>query len=70
MHDRRFGVEAFNPDVLDVVEAARQQRAETLRALFLRSPVQREPQNEHVTTFNKLWSILMRDARTCIRRTR
>ena len=69
MHDRRIGLETFNPDVLDVVQAARQQRAETLRSL-LRSPVQRERQNEHVTAFSRLWSILMRDARAYVRRTR
>jgi len=70
MNDRRFGSETFNPDVLDVVQMARQQRAEKLRDLFLRSPVAREPQNKRVTAFGRLWSSLMRDAQTCGRRTR
>ena len=70
MHDRRFASDTFNPDVLDVVQAARQQRAEKLRALFLRSPVERDQQNEHITALSRLWSRLMRDARTCVRRTR
>jgi len=54
MHDRRFRSETFNPDVLDVVQAARQQRAEKLRDLFLRGPAEREQQNAQVTAFSRL----------------
>ena len=64
MHDRRFRSEAFNPDVLDVVQAAEQQRPERLRAFFRRRPVGKETRNEHVAEFSRLLSSLMRNART------
>jgi hypothetical protein len=54
MHDRRFVSENFNPDVMQGVPSARQQRAEVIKALFWRQPVGRGHSDGRPAAFSRI----------------
>jgi hypothetical protein len=70
MHDRRFVSENFNPDVMQAVQSARQQRAEVLKALFWRQPVGRRQSDGRPAAISRIWSNLTRAALAWARHTR
>jgi hypothetical protein len=69
MHDRRFVSENFNPDVMQGVPSARQQRAEVIKALFWRQPVGRGHSDGRPAAFSRIWSNLTRGALAWVRHT-
>jgi hypothetical protein len=58
----RLVLESFNPDVLEVVPSASQQRAEVLEARFLRRLTEQIQPDERSAAPRRIWSRLTRGA--------
>jgi hypothetical protein len=69
MHDRPFVSENFNPDVMEVVPSARQQRAEMTRPPFCRSVKLLQPPKRSAA-LSRIWSSLTQVALNWARRAR
>jgi hypothetical protein len=63
-------LESFNPDVLEVVPSATQQRAKVLKALFLRRLAEQIQPDECPAAPSRIWSSLTDDALAWASRTR